>query len=76
MLLNGAQLTWTGSEWVHNNWGNGCHEKVGDIKITNGSGITKPFNGLSPRKKDEEVIFTEFDPCTLSQINKQTETID
>jgi hypothetical protein len=73
-LLNGANITWTGTEWLDGSWGNGCHDKVGDVKITNANGETKPFNGTSPRKKDEEVVFVEFDPCSLKEINKVTQT--
>jgi hypothetical protein len=64
-FLQGAEMTWTGSEWVHNKWGNGCHDKVGDIKITNGNGYVQIFKGESPMKKDQEVTFVSFDPCTL-----------
>jgi hypothetical protein len=72
-LLNGSQLYWVNNEFTQNQWKNGCHERVGDIVITNGNGKSQNFDGASPKQKDEEIIFTEFDPCTLQVKNKTPE---
>jgi hypothetical protein len=69
-LLKGGKNSFTISAMCWNplgysfpNWGYGCHEGVGTIIVTNGTGEKFTYESATPRERDETKTLVTINAC-------------